>query len=550
MSYNGSAPSGAFFKNQEAKIPEIINDTLTIMYTGIDPLFNVVASSERVTTEGLGRNYVVKKVFQGNLSGSVAMARPTAYNTLFGNPQATLPNQNLSRNIPAAFGADPTRGVGARPVTMTVPLQAMDASLELTKAEMDADAFGPTIGEIIAPKLTGFAELIARTRCNMFYTDDATNYSLCDMTNVEVGVGGDASKLVFTPSNEATARFEVGQAVDIFFQTSGTGNFSEKLNVSVANETATVASWALNATNGTIGSTAGSIDLHVVAVDRIADRVTLQLAAGAWTVGAVANSTARTLPQGTPARTLRVVTANTKFAAANGEAFSGLNSWIKDGTGSASESIYGVDINQRPEFKSYIYTESGALTEQKLQRHLSAWIRARKAYGMSIDTFVTTQGVLDAYRATKIGKEEIIRSGPLSLAGEGTGEGVAFTHNGKKYMIQTSDWVAYGTMYGVNKSGFTRYAPPRTPGSGSMGQMPSFLEAEFWAPLVTGTDSIRLPVTMAGASGSFNPYSDMCYMPCTVRMEIVPDQLSMIKITGLQEDKVVGNYNTNILADS
>lgn len=542
MSYDGSSPANTLFDDLEAKIPELINNTLTNYLPGVDPLFNVAASGERVESTGIGRNMVVKKVFQGNLSGTVQMAQPSTYYPLLGPATASLPSQNLYRASATSFFPDPTRGVGSRPVTMSVPIQALQATLELTLGEMRVDALSATIGEIIMPKIMGFVQNIARTRCNMFYTADTTDYSLCNLSAVEVGASGDASKLVFTPSNGATLRFYVGQRVDLFHQTSGSGNYAQKLNVYADGDAATPANWLVNAT--TTG-TSGTIDCYVVAVDELADRVTLQLGRLAWIDGAVTNATARQLPTGEPARTVKVCQADCKYLAANGEAFSGLNTWIKDGTGSASESIFGVDINKFPQFKSLKYTDSGPLTEQKLQRYLSRYVTARQPYGFEIDTFITTQGVLDAYRATKIGREEIQRNGPLSLNGEGTASGYSFVHNGKKYTIEVSGWCDYGTLYGVKRSGFTRYVPNRTPGSGNMGQLPSYLEFEFLAPLLTGTDSIRMPTA---SSSNASQWTDMVQMPGDSRMEIVPDQLSMLKVSGFTEDKITGNYNSNILS--
>lgn len=549
-----TAPSGTLFKNIEAKIPEIINNTLTNYLPGVDPMFNVIASSERVESTGIGRNLQVKKVYQGNLTGVTQMSQPSNYHALFGGTQASLPSQNIYRNNLITRYPDVTRSVGgSRPVTMTVNIQAMEANLDLTVGEMRADALSATIGEIITPKLMGFVQTLARARCNMFYTTDTTNFSICDMTNIEVGASGDASKLIFTPSNESTLRFYVGMRVDIFFQTSGSGNFAEKLNVSANADTTSTANWLLNANGGTVGTTNGTIDCYVVAVDELSDRVTLQLAAGAWIQGAITNGTARQLATvtGNPARTLRVCLADTKYVAANGEAFSGLNTWIKDGstgTSASPESIFGVDINQFPQFKSLGISDSGPLTEQKLQRYLSRYTTAREPYGFTIDTLLTTQGVMDAYRATKIGKEEIHRTGPLSLNGEGTASGYSYVHNGKRYSIEISPWCAYGHLYGIKKTGFTRYVPNRTPGAGSQSQMPGYLEFEFIAPLLTGLDSIRLPTIYSSGSATASQYTDTVQMPGDMRMELVPDQLSMLRVTGLSEDKIAGAYPSNYLA--
>lgn len=544
MAYNDSgAPSATLFKNIEAKIPEIINNTLTIFMRGVDPAFNVIASGERVESAGIGRNMQVKKVFQTGLAGVGQMSQPSNYTALYGGPQAALPSQNLYRNSLTTRLPDVTRGVGSRPVTMTVQIQAMEWALDLTIGEMRADALSATIGEIITPKLMGFAQNIVQTRANMFYTADATDYSLCDMTNIEVGASGDASKVVFTPSNEAIQRFRTGQRVDIFFQTSGSGNFANKLNVSKDTDTTDTTKWSINASNGTVGTDAGSIDVYVTNVDYISDRVTLQLAAGSWIDGAVTNATARKLPTGaTPTYTLRVVLADTKWQAAGGGAFSGLNTWIK-----STGSVYGINVEQVDGFKSLILTDSGPLTEQKIQKYLSRYVTAYQSLGYELDGFLTTQGVLDAWRATKIGKEEITRNGPLSLNGQGTASGYSFVHNGKTYQIEPSGWCAAGHLYGIKKSGFTRYVPNRTPNAGSLGEIPSFLEIEFLAPLLTGTDSLRLPVLNSASSGAV-PYTDTTMLPCDQRMEIVPDQLAMIKVTGLSEDKVYGDYTADLLA--
>ena len=547
----GTTPSNTLFDTLERRIPEIINNVLTNMLPGIDPAFNVLATSEGVESSSIGRDLIVRKLFQGALTGVVEMDTPTTYPTLFGG--TTVPISDTSSGASSTlfatsagtFFPDVSKQVEPKPVEMAIPLQAIKGNLKMTLGEIKLDALQNVIGDVVAPKLVGFAAQLARYRAIMFYTNDNTDYSLCNMTNIEVGTGVDAGRVVFTPSNDATGRFVRGMQVDLFHQSGGSGTYDTKLNVVLDADVATEAKWQVYSTPTSTDVTTGtstSIPVYVEAVDYMSDRVTLVLKYGPWIDGALADNKARKLPSGaTPARTIKVCLAGTKYLGANGEAFSGLNTWIK-----STGSIYGVSLATFPEFKSLKYTESGPLTEQKLRRICSRYnIGATQTHGFTIDGFITTQGVLDAYAATKIGEQQIQRQGTtLDLDHEGGVTSATFMHDGRRYKLEPSAWCDYGTLYGINKGGMKRYVPTRPAGMGNLPNAPSYLEFNFVAPLLTGNSSIRMPTP----SGTTGQWTDTIQMPGESRMEVVPSQFPMIKVDGLSEDKLVGDYATDMLA--
>lgn len=496
MASIGSPDAGSIHSILDDKLPIIVNKMLTVYYGQIDPFFEGVASSERVSSDGLGRNFQVRKLFQTSVAGNIVMDSGP-FPTLYGDGVVDAKDGSFYIQGTSAASEYPNPNLGANAVQyeMVVPLRSMRASLDLTIPELRAEALPEWIGEMLRPKIVGFVNHLTRLRAFQFYTTDS-DYAICTFTGSQTNWTSTTHEVTLTPANAAVHRFHRGMRVDLYdgaSQITKTGHEIYVKNVDEIDGTIVLVSVK---TDGT-ASPGDDFDTYTNAP--------------------------------TSATTISCFWADSKS-----QGFAGLNTWIKN-----SGSIFSVNVDQQPVHKSLIKAETGALTEQKLRRYVTRFNSAKNQYGMSIDTFVTTPGVYNAYIANKLSLQQYERAGrTFDQNNEGSAPGMTFVYDGRTYTFRFSDWCDSGTMYGVKTSGnnYTRYVPPSAPTPGREGSIPQFMEFEFVAPYLTGQGSIRLPYW-----GANRLPTNQIQMPGDSRMEIVPDQLPGIKITGLSEDKIYGD---------
>lgn len=489
----------------EPRLPVLINSMLTQFAPGIDPLYQRIASSSNVESSGFGRDLVVRKTFQGGVTGNVEMAQSDDW--MFGQGAAFgAANKSWTyQGVTPDTYPDPLVGGRPKSYTMTIPLNAMNANVSFNLDEFRADNLPATIGEVIKPILTGFVQNILRKHCNMFYTTDSTDFAISGVeTDISDGEHTDAV-WVFAP-NAPSNRYAVGELVDVY-------------------DGSTLC-------NSTDGTAATRITCIVDAVDHLYGqngKVTLQLVSGTWYV--------TTHPGSSTVSNLKIVYRKNKALA-----FAGIESWLKTSGYLMGSSGTGIDVDDHPEFKSLGYTGSGALTEQTLRLLVTRFKTAFSQYGFRINDFIMTPGMFNAYAATKVGRETINRNGPLSLTGEGTKENLVFVHDGDTYRFNLSDWSAYGKLYGINSTAWKRYVPPNkgahgaSPDMGLQGaSMPAFSEFEFVGKAI-GYPSNLIPYIPAGGG-----VTKFLQAPGEARMQWCPSgQIPGIIASGFSEDRLSG----------
>jgi hypothetical protein len=513
------APTGSLFNQQSNRIQEILNKNIEVFLPALDPAWrDTTVSSQGVGSANLiGRDMKVIKTYMGSMAGVLEMADSRSNFVLYGdntvgNIADKMQTQGLTNTWP-----DATEGAMARPYQLGIGMKAMVSNLLVTLGEMQAEATPAFIGEILAPKLEGHARLIAHTLCNYWYIADNTNFTLGYSTSV-VATAGTAGVnvpvytiLTFSPADLNTDRFAVGMRVDVWNSTTTT-----RINE--------VASTRSNA--------------FVTKVDEVKNEVVVQ----------VMNQTI------TPA------TYSYTFTYANGKGtgIAGINSWLKGGDASGStfsvaNTLLGADkdsdatkqinVNVHPEFKSYVKGSVGTLTEHKLRQYLRGYHRAKEKYGQYIDCLIASDGVWLNYESQKIGQYMLDRTNRLSsVTNEGSQEGFKFTFDGRTYTGYTSNYIEAGTVYGLRKGGtnWKKYVPPSPKGTQKFDKAEAFIPFEFIAPAL-GYSTIKVPITKA-ASGSGNSLlTEGAQMPGMLRMQLVPDQPSGIKLTGVSYDKLYGD---------
>jgi len=503
------APAGSLFNQQSLRIQEILNKNIEVFLPALDPAWrDTTVSSQGVGSANLiGRDMKVIKTYMGSMAGVLEMADSRNNFVLYGDNTVTniadkLQTQGLTNTWP-----DATEGPMARPYQLGIGMKAMVSNLLVTLGEMQAEATPAFIGEILAPKLEGHARLIAHTLCNYWYIADNTNFTLgstgVSITPAFTAAAGSVpafTTFTFSPSDLNTDRYAVGMRVDVWNSSTTT-----RINESGSNR--------LNA--------------FVTRVDEVKNEVIVQVVNLNFTTAGIYTFT---------------------YANGKGTGIAGINSWIKNsgnllGPDADSDTTKQINVNTHPEFKSYIKGSVGTLTEHKLRQYLRGYHRAKEKYGQYIDCLIASDGVWLNYESQKIGQYMLDRTNRLSsVTNEGSQEGFKFTFDGRTYTGYTSNYIEAGTVYGIRKGGtnWKKYVPPSPKGTQKFDKAEAFIPFEFIAPAL-GYSTIKVPITKAATGSGNSLLTEGAQMPGMLRMQLVPDQPSGIKLTGVTQDKIYGD---------
>lgn len=503
------APTGSLFNSQSMRIQEILNKNIEVFLPALDPAWrDTTVSSQGVGSASLiGRDMKVIKTYMGSMAGVLEMADSRNNFVLYGdNTVANIADKMQSQGLTNTW-PDATEGAMARPYQLGIGMKAMVSNLLVTLGEMQAEATPAFIGEILAPKLEGHARLIAHTLCNYWYIADNTNFTLgsTGVQIIPVAVAAASpvpafTSFTFSPADLNTDRFAVGMRVDV---------------------------WNSNVTSRINEAAGVRLNAFVTKVDEVKNEVVVQVMNLSFNTQGVYQFT---------------------YANGKGTGIAGINSWIKStgnllGPDADSDTTKQIDVNKHPEFKSFVKGSVGTLTEHKLRQYLRGYHRAKEKYGQYIDCLIASDGVWLNYESQKIGQYMLDRTNRLSsVTNEGSQEGFKFTFDGRTYIGYTSNYIEAGTVYGIRKGGsnWKKYVPPSPKGTQKFDKAESFIPFEFIAPSL-GYSTIKVPITKA-ASGSGNSLlTEGAQMPGMLRMQLVPDQPSGIKLTGVSYDKLYGD---------
>ena len=540
------APTGSIFSTKANQLQEVINKSVGIYLPTFDKVWeDTIVSSQNVGSSGdMGRDWLINRTYSGGLTGVIDPGGPGSDFSLYGDPSNTaigskLFTQGLARSFP-----DATQGANQASYRLSIPMRSMVANIMVTLGELQAEATDAFIGEVIAPKMEGFARHMTQLLCNYFYLSQNNYYSLTSLAG-NSGTGWDktadsnATLMVDTRySNYAIDRLMVGMRVQ-FYDATG-------------------------ATLRTTTSMGASTIFFITAVDELSGKVYCRPVNGVADVNTASF-----------ANTDIMVLANSKGSASTPYAVSpyftgiaGINSWLKFGdsngstdnadncllggerSGNASDTRLGgnINVNVHPEFKSMGYNLAGQpLTEHVLRQVLRRFHVAKGKYGQIIDTVIGSDGVWLAYEAQKIGRQFYERTGRLSsLQNEGSKEGFVFEFDGRRYEGATSTYVESGSIYGIRKSNnWTRYVPPDPKGVKKFEKAPSWSPFKFVGAALTGTGSNQIPIFNVANNRTL--VTEGVQMPGYLRMQLVPTQCAGLKITNAAEDRVYGTNTAGLV---
>lgn len=535
---------GSLFDKQSNRIQEILNKNIEMFLPALDPAWRETF----VTSQGvgpasmIGRDLKIIKIYMGSMAGVLDMADNRDNFVLYGDKTINDIGAKLQQQGNTNAWPDATDGVMSKPYRLGVGMKAMVSNLYMSLGEMTAEATPAFIGEVIGPKLEGHARLMAHTLCNYWYIAENNSYLLGSFPFVSgsttnqystdfltattptwtnaAGVSG-VTALRVTVNERSIDRFAVGMRVDVFDDSAT----QVRLNDSQSTASAQSASTRISA--------------WVAAVDEVLNRVTIAFNAPVTTVVGASKiyyiyfANARKLNSG-------------GAASSNGFGFAGINSWLRNSgnlLGGDADTSTGnnIDVDVHPEFKSFFKSSVGTLTEHKMRQYLRGYHRAKEKYGQYIDCLIASDGVWLNYESQKIGQYSLDRTSKLSsLTNEGSQEGFKFTFDGRTYQGYTSNYIEDGTVYGIRKGGqnWKKYVPPSPKGTQKFDKAESFIPFEFVGPSL-GYADVKVPIQKV--SGQSTLVTEGMQMPGMLRMQLVPDQPSGIKLTGVTTDRQYGD---------
>lgn len=529
------APTGTFISRNSRRLEEILGKNIEVFL----PMLDVAYRDTIVTSQGvgqpsrIGRDMKILKTYAGSFAGVLEEGKPRGDFSLYGDQTNAVGTRIFTQTLAQTF-PDALEGANALTFELGIPMRSMVANIMMTMGELQAEATPAFIGEVVAPKLEGFARLIAHTLCNKWWLNQNNSYAISNLASTALTAGLASGTLVaggttpnftltFSPHNQACDRYFIGQRVDIYDTT----------GVTRKNQTAGGA----------------RIWLYVTAVDELLNKVTLTTATGGGTPAAFHDTTAGSI---IVLHTDIVVYANSRDSSSpTWTSFAGVNNWLKGGTSAGStndqyllgaerDTSAQIDVNLLPEFKSFTRSHGGApMTEHVLRQILRRFHSAKNKYGQYIDCLIASDGVWLNYEGQRIGREYIDRTGSLSnMNSQGSAEGFTFHFDGRTYKGYTSTYVESGTIYGIRKGGnnWKRYVPPDPKGAKKMNNLEEFAPFRFVGSILTGTDSNQIPIQFS--NGNTTQLTEGAQMPGVMRMQLVPDQPAGLKITSVAEDRL------------
>lgn len=540
--------TGSLFDKQSSRIQEILNKNIEVFLPALDPAWR----DTFVTNQGvgpasmIGRDLKILKIYMGSMAGVLDMADNRDNFVLYGDKTVSDIGAKLQQQSNTNTWPDATDGVMAKPFRLGVGMKAMVSNLYMSLGEMTAEATPAFIGEVIGPKLEGHARLIAHTLCNYWYLAENNAYQIGSIT-FTTGTAFFSTDFLssatptFTVAGTSATQTGV-TAIKFFANEKNIDRYALGMRVDVFDASATQIRKNDSQSTAAAQGPTTRVSAWVAAVDEVTNYVTIAFGSGiSITSGAnhfVYFANARTLNNGSS-------------TTGTGYGFAGINSWLRSGaSGSADNSQYllgndrdtgnQIDVNVHPEFRSYMKSSVGTLTEHKMRQYLRGFHRAKEKYGQYIDCLIASDGVWLNYESQKIGQYMLDRTSRLSsLQNEGSQEGFKFSFDGRTYTGYTSNYIEDGTVYGIRKGGsnWKKYVPPSPKGTQKFDKAESFIPFEFVGPSL-GYADVKVPIQRV--SGNSTLVTEGMQMPGMLRMQLVPDQPAGLKLTGVTTDRQYG----------
>lgn len=452
----------------------------------LDPTFSEViedyVSASR--QDVIGRDWKVIHTFVVSLAGSI---KPIG--TIEGSgdnmayPTTTTDGPHSQMYSPSATFPTVADCVAPGYIQKTISLQRWRGAMAVPHDLLRADRLTAAIASAVGHTIRQTARNVAAQKANMFFASGTTR-SLGSVSSVSAGgtTGDTVATLVITGR---IRKFHPGMLVEV-------RDYSN--------------SYALlnNATYTKV---------LVKKVDPLNSTIILENthASGTWAANIAAND---------------ILVLRGAWDSGNTKSYgpTGLEDWVK---ATADVSVFGINLQDYPQFASYVADMSSAtLTDQILRKYVGGFMEAYSADQWP-DTLLTTAGVLADYIGETDSLRRFMVQGTSTDVRGGFKSGPAFDYDGRKIAFRTGPLVPSGYLYGIKLRGnIKRYAPPRLPNAstGDLGDG----SVEFVAPL-GGLKGIWMHAT---SSDALTPY---VLAPFEICEEYCPESMPGIKLTSLSE---------------
>lgn len=474
-----------------------------------DPLYMLAKRSwSNVERKGLGRDYLVKKVWGMGLAGG------GTFGTALGSNMQSDPTWSFS-----AFGTPetwPGFDEVAAPTFVTSQVQLIKHKLNMFIARdiLQTDQLNASVGAVTPHYLKGLSKLALQQELGAFYSITPATVALVaigDASATVSNVSGDTGAINVDISGASASgatgrihRLEKGQLVDLY-NAAGTVKRNSNFLVYVDN----------------VDHSAQVVRLRRIDGGEL--QTTTTLGGGITYAGAGGDDD------------IIVLKDSLGFTPAN------LESWVADGT--TVTDFFGITVANHSEFKS-MRRDLGAapLTESFLNRYVGYFKESFR--DADIKHALTTNGVLLGFIDNI---ESVVNQGSSSTGGTNTvypgrfryernGKAVdvkagwdkfEYRYGGRSIDIHTSTYMEKGRFYAGDLD-IDRFVPPPIPGTRNDSRIGD--EFQFLAPSGGGTyDSI---FTRADHNGKF---SNMLQSPAERKMVCMPRNPNMLLLHNIEE---------------
>lgn len=467
----------------------------------IEPFFaGLGLTSEGVTPfADISRGWLMNLTLSSGLSGQLKWVDPTADLVTTSTSRYHTNATRLPTNrYPAATNL-PLKAI----IQVQVPLAKGVGNIAWPLEFKRAEKMTAAIAKYTELNMKAAAKMVALNQANSFFAP--ASGVIAQVNGTPSSTGASDGVITATIDNGRIFQFQDGMLIDIYRLSSGTqGTDAVWAQVNVASAVAT--------------------RCVVDGVNYLGTTNNLRLVCDATLDAAVANNDYLILAD-------TYVNATDDYAR---KGPMGIEDMLKAAAAStyvmspANSSSYGFDLSKYPNFGSLVVAVSGVLDEATLNKNLGLFFDAT---GLTIDTVVTTRGVINKYSEFPLldsARQMWDRTGAglKFVGGRGT---VSQTYEGRDWELMQSRFVAPGTLYGVKKSGNFKIAvPPSQPDTNSEG-------TEYGAPIefvgqALGYADDFIPVL------SDSTHTDMVQSPFGMFYQVICETPQGIKLTSITED--------------
>ena len=491
-----------------------------------DPVFaDLMQSSFSVVEDsrGLGRNFVVQRVFEAGESGAGNWADALS-GTLLADGDGTATGARVW-GTPRAYPGHQEYAIGEL-LTRDFRLIRWNGNIFLDESVLLANELRATIADVVAREMRRTTRRFTRSMARSFYALNAAGTGSVDNVLGVIGtlhVDPDDSdsdlvdtntQIKFNLSAGRLRNFQVGDFIEIW---NGAG--TERLHGSDTSDE------ALNLSYDSM--------LVVDSIDLLGGTIIARLHGGGDFSAEVSTGdlviAMRDTSLGDDTEPLNTTPPIAPY---------GLNDWIKgSGTLFNERSTTGISLTTYPQFSSVTATISDTLTEQALNQF---YARFWDAYSgrVELDTAITTIGVIIGYLAGLDGQYSIERQNMVARTKAGW-KGFSYMEgaSGREIDVRISPNVESGAWFSLQIGGgnIKMYTPPPIPGTkpdSRFGQFARF--ANLGSGLFKhyhGSGAI----TGSAQAGLHGRTTELREAPWHAYVNIVPDEVNGMKLSSITE---------------